>query len=120
MDDVKGLCAEWQSLLENFRELFTLGGWVRFAQWATGTVLCSEEHTIMQILTGLCLKGQWRNVEHFAEYGAWDREAVERRLMRLIEQTIRPDLARDRVIARRRRCDGFAPEGRKTAAYAPS
>jgi hypothetical protein len=86
MDDVKGLRAEWQSLLENFRGVFTLGGWVRFAQWATGTVLCSEEHTITQILTGLGLEDQWRNVEHFAEYGAWDREAVERALMRLIEQ----------------------------------
>lgn len=39
-----------------------------------------------KILTGLGLEAQWRNVEHFAEYGAWDREAVERQLMRLIEQ----------------------------------
>ena len=86
MDDAKGLCSEWQSLLENFRGVFTLGGWARFAQWATGTVLCSEEHTITQILTGLGLEDQWRNVEHFAEYGAWDRETVERQLMRLVEQ----------------------------------
>jgi hypothetical protein len=53
MDDGKELCAEWQSLLENFRGVFTLGGWVRFAQWATETVPCSEERTIPQILTGL-------------------------------------------------------------------
>jgi len=86
MDDGKGLCSEWQSLLHDFRGVFTLGGWARFAQWATGTVLCSEEHTITQILTGLGLEDQWRNVEHFAEYGAWDREAVERQLMRLVEQ----------------------------------
>ena len=68
---------------------------VRFSRWAvghdlpngpTGTVLCSEEHTITQILTGLGLEDQWRNVEHFAEYGSWDREAVERQLMRLVEQ----------------------------------
>ena len=58
----------------------------RFAQWATGTVLCCEEHTITQILTGLGLEDQWRNVEHFAEYGAWDREAVERQLMQLVER----------------------------------
>ena len=69
-----------------FRGVFTLGGWARFAQWVTGTVLCPEEHTITQILTGLGLEAQWRNVEHFAEYGAWDREAVERQLMRLVEQ----------------------------------
>jgi hypothetical protein len=76
MDDVKELCSEWQSLLEHFRDVFTLGGWARYAQWATGTVLCSEEHTITQILTGLEMEDQWRNVEHFAEYGAWDRKAV--------------------------------------------
>ena len=86
MDDAKKLCAEWQALLENFREGFTLGGWARFAQWATGTVLCSEEHTITQILTGLDLEDQWRNVECFAEYGAWDRQRVERQLMRVVEQ----------------------------------
>jgi hypothetical protein len=86
MDDAKTIYLEWQSLLENFHGIFTLGGWTRFALWATGTVLCSEEHTITQILTGLGLEDQWRNVEHFAEYGAWGREAVERQLMRLIEQ----------------------------------
>jgi|WetSurMetagenome_2_1015567.scaffolds.fasta_scaffold121230_1 hypothetical protein len=86
MDDAKGLCSEWQSLLEYFRPVFTLGGWARFVQWATGTVLCSEEHTITQILMGLGLEDQWRNIEGFAEYGAWDREAVERQLMRVVEQ----------------------------------
>jgi hypothetical protein len=86
MDDAKGIVSAWQSLLSEFREVFTLGGWARFAQWATGTVLCAEEHTITQILTGLGLESQWRNVEHFAEYGSWDREAVERQLMRVVEQ----------------------------------
>lgn len=56
------------------------------SQWVTGTVLCPEEHTITQILTGLGLESQWRNVECFAEYGSWDREAVERQLMRVVEQ----------------------------------
>jgi hypothetical protein len=86
MDDAKQLWTWWQSLLACFRSEFTLGGWARFAQWVTGTVCCAEEHTITQILTSLCLESQWRNVEHFAEYGAWDRQAVERRLMRLVEQ----------------------------------
>ena len=86
MDDGKQLWSWWQSLLGSFRGVFTLGGWARFAQWVTGTVLCSEEHTITQILTSLGLESQWRNVEHFAEYGSWDRQAVERQLMRLIEQ----------------------------------
>lgn len=86
MDDGKQLWSWWQSLLACFRCEFTVGGWARFAQWVTGTVLCAEEHTITQILTALGLESQWRNVEHFAEYGAWDRQAVERRLMRLVEQ----------------------------------
>ena len=85
MDDGKELWSEWQSLLGEFRGAFTLGGWARFAQWVSGMVLCAEEHTITQVLTGLELESQWRNVERFAEYGAWDREAVERQLMRLVE-----------------------------------
>lgn len=85
MDDAKALWSEWQSLLSEFRGAFTLGGWARFAQWVTGTVFCAEEHTITQILTGLELEPQWRNVERFAEYGSWDREAVARQLMRLVE-----------------------------------
>jgi DDE superfamily endonuclease len=86
MDDARELWSWWQSLLTPFQSNFTLGGWARFAQWVTGTVLCPEEHTITQILTGLGLESQWRNVEHFAEYGSWDRQAVERQLMRLIER----------------------------------
>lgn len=99
MDDGKALCSEWQSLVEGFRGVFTVGGWARFAQWLTGTVLCSEEHTITQILTGLGLEDQWRNVERFAEYGAWDREAVERQLLRLIENEHPPRWGKYRPVA---------------------
>ena len=86
MDDAKVLWSWWQSLVAGFRGVFTLGGWARFVQWVTGTVLCPEEHTITQILTALGLNSEWRNLERFAEYGAWDRQAVERQLMRLVEQ----------------------------------
>jgi hypothetical protein len=86
MDDAKGIGWQWQRLLGEFHGVFTLGGWARFAQWVTGTVLCAEEHTITQILTASGLEDQWRNVERFAEYGSWDREAVERQLMRVVEQ----------------------------------
>ncbi len=55
-------------------------------QGVTGTVLCWEEHTITQMLVWLGLKSRWRVAEHFAEYGAWDRPAVERQLLELIEQ----------------------------------
>ena len=51
MDDAKELWSQWQELLSAFQGVFTVGGWARFAQWVTGTVLCPEEHTITQILT---------------------------------------------------------------------
>ena len=41
---------------------------------------------ITQLLTATGLESRWQALEHFAEYGAWDREAVERRLLRLLEQ----------------------------------
>jgi hypothetical protein len=45
-----------------------------------------EEHTITQIPVSLGLESRWRALEHFAEYGAWDRPAVERQTVSLIEQ----------------------------------
>jgi DDE superfamily endonuclease len=49
-------------------------------------VLCWEEHTLTRILTALGLESRWRVLEHFAAYGTWDREVVERHLLRLIGQ----------------------------------
>ena len=86
MDDAKQLWSWWQSLLAAFGPVFTRPGWVRFVQWVTGTVMGWEEHTITQILVSLGLESRWRAMEHFAEYGAWDRPAVERRTISLIEQ----------------------------------
>jgi DDE superfamily endonuclease len=86
MDPATQLWTWWLSLLSPFVPVFTRPGWVRFVQWVTGMVLCWEEHTITQILTTLGLESRWRVLEHFAEYGAWDREAVERHTLRLIEQ----------------------------------
>jgi DDE superfamily endonuclease len=86
MEDATQLWGWWQSLLSAFADVFTRPGWVRFVQWVTGMVLCWEEHTLTQILTALGLESRWRVLEHFAEYGAWDRAAVERQTLRLIEQ----------------------------------
>lgn len=86
MDDAKQLWASWQSLLVSYGAVLTRPGWVRFVQWVTGTVLCPEEHTITQILVGIGLEERWRNIEAFAEYGAWDRAEVERTTIRLIEE----------------------------------
>lgn len=87
MEDARELLSLWQSLLQPFQSVFTRGGWVRFVEWVTGTVLCPEEHTITQILTALGLESRWRVIEHFAEYGSWHRADVERCLMRLVERT---------------------------------
>jgi hypothetical protein len=84
MDDAKSIWSLWQSMLESFQPCFTRGGWVRFAQWVTSMVLCDEEHTITQSLTSCAVEDRWRVIEHFAEYGSWDRPAVERQLQRLV------------------------------------
>src|SRR5262245_39196904 len=86
MPEATQVWAWWQALCAPFAAVFTRPGWVRFVQWVTGMVLCWEEHTITQILTALGLEARWRVLEHFAEYGAWDREAIERQTLRLIEQ----------------------------------
>jgi DDE superfamily endonuclease len=86
MDQAPRLWMEWLSLLSAFAPGFTRPGWVRFVQWVTGMVLCWEEHTLTQILTAVGLESRWRVLEHFAAYGAWDREAVERQTFRLIDQ----------------------------------
>jgi DDE superfamily endonuclease len=86
MSEATQLWDGWQGLLRAFATVFTRPGWVRFVQWVTGMVLCWEEHTLTQILTALGLEARWRVLEHFAASGAWDREAVERQTLRLIEQ----------------------------------
>jgi DDE superfamily endonuclease len=86
MDQATQLWTWWLSLLSPFAVVFTRPGWVRFVPWVTGMMLCWEEHTITQLLTSSGLESRWRVLEHFAEYGAWDREAVERHTLRLIEQ----------------------------------
>lgn len=86
MVDAKELWQRWQALMNRFTFVFSRPGWVRLVQWVTGTVLCWEEHTITQLLTAMELADRWRVLEHFAEYGAFDRQGVERTTMRLIEE----------------------------------
>ena len=72
----------WRELLTPFAFVFTQPGFVRFAQWVTGTVLAWEQHTITQLLTALGMEDRWRVLERFAEYGAFRREAVEEQTRR--------------------------------------
>jgi hypothetical protein len=86
MHEATQLWDGWQVLVKAYARVFTRPGWVRFVQWVTGMILCWEEHTLTQILTALGLESRWRALEHFAEYGVWDRTAVERETLRLIER----------------------------------
>jgi DDE superfamily endonuclease len=90
MHEATQLWEWWQALVSPFATVFTQPGWVRFVQWVTGMVLCWEEHTLTPIVTALGLESRWCVLEHFAEYGAWEREAVERHTLRVIEQA-RPE-----------------------------
>jgi DDE superfamily endonuclease len=86
MDQATQLWNWWLALLRPFADVFTRPGWVRFVQWVTGMVLCWEEHTLTQLLTATGLESRWRVLEHFAEYGAWERKAVERQTLWVLEQ----------------------------------
>jgi hypothetical protein len=99
MSEATQLWDGWQALLRAFATVFTRPGWVRVVPWVTGMVLCWEEHTITQILTALGLEARWRVLEHCAEYGAWDRDAVERQTRRLIEPERPVRWGRDHPVA---------------------
>jgi muconolactone delta-isomerase len=99
MNDATVLIRSWQQLLAPFALVFTRPGYVRFAQWLTATVLGWEEHTITQVLTAAGLADRWRVVEHFAEYGAFDRDALERLTRQQIEAEVTPRFGGYRVVA---------------------
>lgn len=86
MADSKSLWTVWQSLLSAFRPVFTRPGWMRFVQWATGWVVCAEDHLLTRTLLALGLESHWRAMERFVEYGAWRRSAVEQVTVSLIER----------------------------------
>ena len=67
----------WQDLLRPFASAFTRPGHRRFVEWITAMALNVEEHTVTQSLIGLDRVGDWKALESFAEYGAWDRDHLE-------------------------------------------
>src|SRR3989304_1148147 len=62
-------------------------------------VLADEEHTITQLVTSLGLEDRWRVIEHFAEYGSWNRETVERQLLRTADEHRPARCGRYRTVA---------------------
>jgi hypothetical protein len=75
----------WQQLLLPFAWAFTHLGYRRFVEWITALSLNVEEHTITQSVLAIERTADWRALERFAEYGAWDADAVTTVLTRLIE-----------------------------------
>ena len=80
------LWSHWQELLDPFADAFTYPGFQRFTEWLTGLALNVEEHTITQSLLGLDRAADWKALESFAEYGAWDQDALERATAQLLAQ----------------------------------
>src|SRR5919197_2454185 len=72
------LWSHWQALLAPFADAFTFPGFQRFRECLTGLAVNVEEHTITQSLIGLGRPADWKALESFAEYGAWDQDALER------------------------------------------
>jgi hypothetical protein len=86
------LFAHWQAPLAPFAGAFTYPGFQRFTEWLTGLALNVEEHAITQSLIGLDRAADWKALESFAEYGAWDQDALERAAARLLD--VAPDRQR--------------------------
>lgn len=80
------LWSHWQALLQPCAEAFTYWGFQRFTEWVTGLALNVEEHTITQSLVSLDRAGDWKAVESFAEYGAWNQTALEHAAAGLLAQ----------------------------------
>ena len=85
MTDATLLWSIWQALLQPFHWAFTRLGFRRFAEWVTALALNVEEHTITQSVLAIERPADWKAMETFAEYGAWNAEAVTRNLTRLVE-----------------------------------
>jgi hypothetical protein len=80
------LWSHWQALLQPCAAAFTYWGFQRFTEWVTGLALNVEEHTITQSLISLDRAGDWKAVESFAEYGAWNQTALEQAAAGLLAQ----------------------------------
>ncbi len=76
----------WQAVLLSFAVGFTRRGQQRFVQWATGLALNVEEHTVTQSLVALDRPLDWKALESFVEYGAWDLPFLQRALARRIDR----------------------------------
>src|SRR5438270_6085800 len=79
------LWTHWQQLLEPCADAFSYWGFRRFTEWVTGLALNVEEHTITQSLVGLDREQDWKALEAFAEYAAFDTRELEVVTARVLE-----------------------------------
>jgi hypothetical protein len=86
MPQATSLWSAWQRLLQTFACIFTRPGYRRFVEWITALAINVEEHTVTQSAVAVERLGDWRAMERFAEYGAWDSATITRLLTRLVEQ----------------------------------
>jgi hypothetical protein len=85
MNDATPRWERWPALVGAFGPVVTRPGWGRCVPWVTGRVLGWEAPTLTHIVTALGLEARWRVLEHVAEKSAWDRDAMARQMLRLIE-----------------------------------
>jgi DDE superfamily endonuclease len=76
----------WLALLAPFACAFSRRGYRRFVAWITAMAINVEEHTITQSVLALERPADWKAMESFAEYGAWNTDLVTRSLNLQIEQ----------------------------------
>jgi hypothetical protein len=86
MTDATLLWSIWQALLQRFSFAFTQPGHRRFAEWITALALNVEEHTVTQCSIAIERPEDWKGMESFAEYGAWNARGVTSALTRSIEK----------------------------------
>jgi hypothetical protein len=76
----------WKDLLGSFKWAFHKRGFPRFAEWITALAINVEEHTITQSVLALDRPADWKALESFAEYGAWNTDYVTSALTSLVEK----------------------------------
>ncbi len=86
MTQAKLLWSIWQALLAPFACAFSRRGYRRFFEWITAMAINVEEHTVTQSVLALDRPADWKAMESFAEYGAWQGDNVTWSLTQLIEK----------------------------------
>jgi DDE superfamily endonuclease len=66
----------WLALLAPFACAFSRRGYRRLVEWITAMAINVEEHTVTQSVLALERPADWKAMESFVEYGAWNTDMV--------------------------------------------